>query len=82
MFRLDGETGTPIDFGSSFFMALAFGKDGPEAKAFLVYGNNENRQDPNFTAATKAFADKKWRTIEFREPDIAKGTTSTVTVRG
>jgi len=82
LYRMDGEVGTPITFGSSFFMTLAYGKDGPEAQAFLVYSDTENPADPVFTEATEAFRDKKWRPIEFREADIAKGTRSTLTVRG
>ena len=82
LYRMDGEVGTPITFGSSFFMTLAYGKDGPEAQAFLVYSDTENPAEPVFTEATEAFRDKKWRPIEFREADIAKGTRSTLTVRG
>lgn len=82
LYRLDGETGTPIVFGSSFLMALEFTGDGPNARAFLVYGNTEDREHPEYTAATERFSRKEWRDIEFREEAIAAATTATVTVKG
>jgi acyl-homoserine-lactone acylase len=82
LYRVDGETGTPIGFGSSFLMALQYTDEGPQARAFLVYGGTEDPTDPRFTEATEAFSRKAWRTVEFREADVAAGTTSSVTVRG
>ena len=82
LYRLDGETGTPIVFGSSFLMALEFTDDGPEARAFLVYGNSEDATAEEFVDATERFGRKEWRTIEFREDAVADAATSTVTVRG
>jgi acyl-homoserine-lactone acylase len=82
LYRLDGETGTPIVFGTSFLMALEFTDDGPDARAFLVYGNTEDPTHADFTAATERFSRKEWRPIEFREEAIEEATTATVTVRG
>jgi len=72
----------PIGFGTSFLLALHYGADGPEAKAFLTYGNTEDRSDPLFTEATEAFSHKAWRTVAFAEADVAEATESTLTVRG
>lgn len=72
----------PIANGTSFLFALAYGPDGPAAKAFLTYGNTEDRDDPIFTEATEAFSEKAWRDIAFTEEQIADATVSTLTVRG
>ena len=82
LYRVDGETGTPVVFGTSFLMALQYTDDGPQARAFLVYGGTEDPTDPRFTEATEAFSRKEWRTVEFREADVAAGATSSLTVRG
>ncbi len=82
LYRMDGETGTPVTFGTSFLMALDFTKDGPRARAFLVYGETEDPENSGFTSATEAFSAKKWRDIEFTESDVKAGTTGTLTVRG
>ena len=79
---IDGESGYFVDDGTSFLMALGFGDDGPQAEAFLVYGDTEDRSSDLYTEATERFSDKDWRTIAFTEDDVAADTVSTVTVRG
>jgi acyl-homoserine-lactone acylase len=79
---IDGETGYFVDNGTSFLLALAFGDDGPQAEAFLVYGDTEDRSSDLYTEATRRFSDKDWRSIAFTEDDVAADTVSTVTVRG
>lgn len=81
----DGDTTTTgyvINNGTSFMMALAYTDDGPQAKAFLTYGNTSNRSDPAYTEATQRFSDKEWRTVLFRADDVAAGAIETTTVRG
>jgi len=80
--KVDGKVGYLVDNGTSFLMAVAFGKDGPKAKAFLTYSDTEDRTDPNYTAATERFSDKKWRDVDFTEAEVAADTKRTVTVRG
>ena len=75
-------TGYRISNGTSFLFALAYGKDGPEAKAFLTYSNTADRKDPNYTAATEAFSQKEWRDVAFTKADVAKTTVSTERVQG
>ncbi len=75
-------TGYRVNNGTSFLLALSFTPDGPVAKAFLTYGNTANRKDPLYTEATERFSEKDWRDVAFREEDVARTTTSTVTVRG
>ena len=79
---VDGKPGYPIDFGTSFLLALAFHKDGPVAKAFLTYGNTDDHDSTLFTQSTERFAAKKWRDVDFAEADVRADTTSVLTVRG
>lgn len=80
--RLDGETGYPVNFGTSFLLALAYTDDGPTAKAFLTYSNTEIPKNPDYVTATERFSAKKWRTVAFTEKQVEADTTSTVNVRG
>ena len=75
-------TGYPISGGTSFVLALAYGPDGPEAKALLTYGNTSDETDPEFVEATERFAEKRWRDVPFQPDDVAAATTSTWIVRG
>jgi acyl-homoserine-lactone acylase len=75
-------TGYRINYGTSFLFALAYGPDGPQAKAFLTYGNTADRSSKAYTEATEAFSEKAWRDVAFTEADVAAATTSTATVRG
>jgi acyl-homoserine-lactone acylase len=74
--------GYRINNGTSFMLALAFTEDGPRAKAFLTYGNTADREDPAYLEATERFSAKDWRDVAFTEAQVARGATSTVTVRG
>ncbi len=80
----DGETSTGyrVNNGTSFLYALAYGPDGPHAKAFLTYGNTADRSDPLYAEATRAFSAKEWRDIAFTEDDVAAATESALEVRG
>ncbi|CAN5522609.1 N-acyl homoserine lactone acylase QqaR [soil metagenome] len=80
--KVDGKVGYVVDNGTSFLMAVAFGKGGPKAKAFLTYSDTEDRKDPNYTAATQRFSDKDWRDVAFTEDAVAADTKSTITVKG
>ena len=79
---LDGETGYPVNYGTSFLLALAYTDDGPQAKAFLTYSNTENRKNPDYVTATERFSAKKWRDVAFTADQIEAATTSTTNVRG
>ena len=56
----DGGIGYPISRGASFVMALQFGPDGPEAEAFLTYGNPDDPADPAYRAGLEAFWAGAW----------------------
>src|SRR5690606_14534684 len=80
--RIEGEVGYPVNNGTSFLMAVAFTEDGPEARAFLTYGDTEDRSNPDYTEATRRFSEKEWRPVPFAEDDVEAATTDSVTVRG
>ena len=77
-----GETGYPINNGTSFLMALSFTGDGPQARVFLTYGETEDRSSDLYTEATEAFSGKEWRNVAFTDAEIEADLVDTVTVRG
>jgi acyl-homoserine-lactone acylase len=80
--RVGGETGYPINNGTSFLMAVSFTDDGPEARVFLTYGETEDRSSDIYTEATEAFSAKEWRDVAFTDAEIEADLVDTVTVRG
>jgi acyl-homoserine-lactone acylase len=80
--RVGGETGYPINNGTSFLMAMSFTDDGPRARVFLTYGETEDRSSDIYTEATKAFSDKQWRDVAFTDADIEADLVDSLTVRG
>ena len=79
---IDGDTGYLVDNGTSFLLALAFGDDGPHARAHLTYGDTEDRSSDLYTEATQRFSDKDWRDVAFTADEVEADTVSTITVRG
>ena len=63
--------GYRINNGTSFLMALAYGDSGPEAYAFLTYGNTGDRSSPLFSSQTERFSNKDWRKILFTAEAVA-----------
>lgn len=63
--------GYAINNGTSFLMALAFGDEGPEAYAFLTYGNTADRESPLFVSQTERFSAKDWRRLLFTSEAVA-----------
>ncbi|HEY6415556.1 MAG TPA: penicillin acylase family protein, partial [Acidimicrobiales bacterium] len=80
--RVGGESGYPINNGTSFLMALSFTDDGPQARVFLPYGETEDRSSDLYTEATEAFSAKEWRDVAFTDAEIEADLVDTVTVRG
>ncbi|MCB0978227.1 MAG: penicillin acylase family protein [Acidimicrobiales bacterium] len=81
--RIDGETGYPINNGTSFLFAVDFAKGGPKAKAFLTYGNVADRKSDLYAAVTERFSRKAWRDVAFTEAAIEKAEVGEpLTVRG
>jgi acyl-homoserine-lactone acylase len=80
--QVGGESGYPINNGTSFLMALSFTDDGPRARVFLTYGETEDRSSRLYTEATEAFSDKEWRDVAFTDAEIEADLVETVRVRG
>lgn len=79
---VDDQTGYPVNNGTSFLLAVDFADDGPQARAFLTYGNTEDRDDPLYVEGTQRFSDKEWRTVLFDPDDVADAPSETLTVTG
>ncbi len=75
-------TGYPIDFGTSFLMALNFTDDGPEARTFLTYGNTADKSAPSFLSVMERFSLKQWKTAQFTGEQVARATLSAKIVKG
>jgi acyl-homoserine-lactone acylase len=61
----------PVDFGSSFIMAVELTRSGPKAKTMLTYSESANPASPHFTDQTQLFSRGQWVTDRFSEADIA-----------
>lgn len=64
------DQGYPVNYGSSFVMAMRFTDDDPEAFAFVTYGQSDDPSSPYHVDQTKAFSDKSWRKVLYTEQDI------------
>ena len=80
--RLDGMAGYPVNVGTSFLLALAFTEDGPQARAFLAYGDTEDRTSDTYSAATEALSAKAWREVAFTDEAIEADLVSETVVSG
>ncbi len=67
---LRGE-GFPVNFGSSFIMAVDYTGDAVQAWAMLTYGQTGDRSSPWFEQQTVRFSEKNWREVAFTDAQIA-----------
>ena len=63
--------GYPINYGTSFLMAVDFTSGSPRAWAFLTYSNTGDRTSSRFDAQLQRFSEKDWREILFTDEQIA-----------
>lgn len=74
--------GYPVDYGTSFVMAVDFTGDTPRAWVMLTYGETGDRESELFDVQTQRFSDKDWREAAFTEeailddPDLTEVTVS------
>jgi acyl-homoserine-lactone acylase len=52
-------------------MAMAFGAEGPEARAVLTYSQSGDPASPHFTDQTVLYGEERMRPILFSAGDIA-----------
>ena len=64
------DKGYPIDYGSSFVMAMRFTESGPEGWALLTYSQSSDPASPWYADQTDRFAKKQWRRMWFDAADI------------
>lgn len=74
----------PITTGNSFMMVVAFGPDGPSARAVLTYGQTDTETpDGRFTAQMGIYASGSLREVRFTPEQIAADPTALTTeIRG
>lgn len=62
--------GYPVQYGSSFVMAMRFTDEHPEAYAFITYGQSDDPDSPYHSDQTRRFSQKDWRKVLYTEEDI------------
>jgi acyl-homoserine-lactone acylase len=62
--------GYVVNYGTSFIMTLEYTDEGPNATAFLTYGESSNPTSPHYVDQTRRFSEKQWRPIVWHEDDI------------
>lgn len=62
--------GYPVNYGTSFIMALEYTDRGPRAQAFLTYSQSGDPESPFFYDQTMLFSAKSWRPILFEDTAI------------
>ena len=63
--------GHQMNNGNSWVMAMAFGAEGPEARAVLTYSQSGDPASPHFTDQTVLYGEERMRPILFSAGDIA-----------
>ncbi len=62
--------GYPVTRGTSFLLTVQFTAAGPQAGAFLTYGQPDDPTDPRFRSQTELYAKKSWRPVAYDDADI------------
>ena len=65
-----GGAAYPVDFGSSFIMAVDLTKDGPHADVLLTYGNSGDPASPHYRDQLAMFAAGKTRPARYTPHDV------------
>ncbi len=66
------DKGYPITGGSSFLFGLSYTDNGPEAEAFLSYGQSGDPTSTHYNDQMKLFSKKQWRPMLFHQEEIDK----------
>ena len=67
--------GYPVNYGSSFVMALQFTDKGPQARTLVTYSQSAEPDSKWHDDQTKMFAARTWKTARFVQADIEADTT-------
>lgn len=71
----------PVNFGSSFVLALLFTDQGPEAEMFLSYSQAHDPESAHFRDQSQLFSKLQWRPVWFSDDDIRKHQVSEQNIR-
>ncbi len=72
----------PVTTGNSFMMVVAYGPDGPTARAVLTYGQPDDNRADDFTSQRDVYATGSLRDVRYTPEQIAADPTAvTVEVR-
>ena len=72
----------PVTNGNSFMMVVAYGPDGPSARAVLTYGQPDDNRAEDFTSQRDVYASGSLREVRYTPEQIAADPTAvTVEVR-
>ncbi|MEA2404524.1 MAG: acyl-homoserine-lactone acylase, partial [Thermoleophilaceae bacterium] len=66
-----------VPHGSSFVMAVSFGKGCPKTRTILTYSQSTDSKSKYFADQTRMFSNKRWVTLPYCERSIAKATLRT-----
>jgi acyl-homoserine-lactone acylase len=64
------DVGFPVNYGSSFILAVDYTAGAPRAWSMLTYGQTEDRTSPLFEQQTVRFSEKSWREVAFTDDAI------------
>ena len=70
--------GYPVFHGASWLMALEFTESGPQAEAFLTYGQSHDPESEHFVDQTRLFSKGEWRPVVFTEAQIEADLVDTI----
>jgi acyl-homoserine-lactone acylase len=72
-----------IEHGTSYVLAVEFGKDGPSGRQILTYSQSADPNSPYFADQTRLYAEKGWDTVKYTDAQInADPNLRRYTVRG
>ncbi|GAB2960712.1 penicillin acylase family protein [Micromonospora polyrhachis] len=60
-----------VNYGTSFVMAVEFGRHGPSGRQILTYSQSTNPNSPYYADQTRLYSQKGWDTIKYTEAQIS-----------
>jgi acyl-homoserine-lactone acylase len=70
-----------VPHGSSFVMAVQFGKGCPKTRTILTYSQSTDSTSKYFADQTRMYSDKRWVKLPYCERSIARATLRTTRLR-
>ena len=74
-----GAAGYPnVASGTSWVQVTEFTNAGPKARGVLAYSQSTNPDSPHYSDMTRAYSDKRWIELPFKQADVAAAAVSTL----